>query len=330
MQNGPSQNELPPLPRRRFNWKAALSTALFLALVALLAWYVAQNWDDMKRLTELSPGTVALLLGLAALGCVMNSLYHLAILLTYKLKLTLTDWMGVVCVSNAIAHVIPMRGDLLFTAAYYKRAKGLAYTRSVSMAAGNIVFGVAFSLLEILAALLCMGLIDGQWPPLMWLLLLAGALCLGAFAALSLLMERRGHVPKNKRVADILTGFNALLRDKTLLLRLLLCLTGGNLIRLLLYMVCFQAAGLPVTFYQALFYTSVSWLSGIVAIVPGNVGIRESLMGAATLLLGDVFATGVAASLLERVAMMAAYFIFALFFAVPVWRRGFSAKETSK
>lgn len=304
-------------------WKTLVSTALFLVLVGLLVWYVHTHWDEMSRLLSLSPLTVAELLALGLCSLVINCLYHLAILRTYGLKLTLTDWMGVVCVSNSIAFVLPMRADLLFSAAYYKRVKGLAYTRSIAMGAGNIVFGVGFSLVQIFIALLCMGLIDGLWPPLLWGLLAAGSACLGVFLFLSLRAESglRARLEKHRLVADVIRGFNALLRNRRLLWDLLWCLMAGNLTHLLTSMVCFQAVGMPVTLYEALFFSSVGWLAGIVAIVPGNLGLKESVMGVATLAVGALFSEGVAVSLLDRATMMVVYLFMGAVFALPVWRR---------
>lgn len=321
-----NMGETRPEAAKKRDLRRVLSTALFIVLLGLLAWYVAEHWDEMSGLLELTPPRVAALLALAAAGCAMNCLYHLALLSTYGLRLSLTDWMGVVCVSNAIAYVLPMRADLLFTAAYYKRVKGLAYTKSASMAAGNIVFGIAFSILQIIAALVIMGLIDGQWPPVLWLLAVLGTAGVGAIVGFSFVMEKRGKTPKRRVLADIVRGFNELLHNRTLLMRLLLCQTGSAVVRMLMYMVCFEALGQPVRFYEALFYNSVSWLAGIVAIVPGNVGVREAVMGAATSLMGSVFNVGVAASLLERAAVMIAYIIMALCFAIPVYRR-FSRAE---
>lgn len=311
-----------PQKSRKPNWKTLLSTTLFIVLAGLLAAYVYAHWNEMKSLLALSPGTVALLLGLGLLSCLMNCIYHLVILRTFPLRLSLTDWMGVVCVSNAIAYVLPMRADLVFSAAYYKRVKGLAYTKSVAMGAGNIVFGVAFSLLQITVALLCMGFLQGQWPAALWGVLAIGIICLSAFLWLSLRSESRlrNRLAKHRLVGDVIVGFNALLRNRTLLWQLLLCLTAGNTVRLFTSMACFRAAGLPVTLYEALFYSSVSWLATIVAIVPGNLGLRESVMGVATLALGAMFSEGVAASLLERVTMMVVYIFMALVFAIPVSR----------
>jgi len=309
--------------RNRPKWKNIVSTALFLILLGLLTWYVYAHWAEMRKLLLLSPRTIAALLGLGLLSCIFNCLYHLQILNTFKLKLSLTDWMGVVCVSNTIAYVLPMRADLVFKATYYKRVKGLAYTKSVSAVAGNAVFGVAFALLQITVALLCMGWIDGQWPALLWALTAVGAAALTLFLWLSMRAESRlrARLAKVKALADIIAGFNALIRNRALLWRLLIYLVAGNLVRLFLNMVCFQAAGLPITLYEALFYSSVSWLASVVAVVPGNVGLRESVMGAATLALGALFSEGVAASLLNRVTMMFVYIAMGLIFAVPVLRR---------
>ena len=305
------------------DWKKLLSTALFVALIALLAAYVYQNRADMAKLLALDGQSVALLLLLALGGCVMNCVYHRILLSTYHIPLGLVDWMGVVFVSNAMAYVLPMRADLVFTAAYYKRVKGLAYVKSVSMAAGNIVFGVVFALLEMLAALLCTGLIDQSWPAALWLVWGAAAVLVAAFIAFSLLVQSRGAriLERVRLLRDVVDGFNVLLRNRALLWRLLACLTANNAIQLLLYMACFHAIGLEVTVYEALFYNSVSWLSSIVAIVPGNIGIKEGMMGVATSLMGALFQNGVAVSLLHRVAVMIVYIAMGGVFAYPVWRR---------
>ncbi len=298
------------------------SLALFVVLLALLAAYVYENRADMQKLLQLDGATVAALLGLALGTCLVNCVYHWVLLRTFRLQLSVTDWMGVVSVANAISYVLPLRADLVFSAAYYKKVKGLAYTKSVSMAAGNIVFGVAFSLLQILAALLCIGLIQGQWPAVLWILLVLGMAAMGGFIAFSLVAQGRNPkiLQRYRIVRDVVEGFNDLLRNKALLWQLLGCLVAGNLFQLLLYMVCFEAIGLPVTLYQALFYNSVSWLASIVAIVPGNIGIKESVMGAATLLMGALFQNGVAVSLLQRAAIMVIHLLLGLAFAIPVAR----------
>ncbi|MEG1775644.1 MAG: lysylphosphatidylglycerol synthase domain-containing protein [Clostridia bacterium] len=313
--------------KKSFHWKQALSTALFVALLAMLCWYLYKNRADMQKLLTLDGGTIAKLLALALAGCVMNCVYHRIILGTYGIPLQLTDWLGVVFVSNAIAYVLPMRADLVFSAAYYKHVKGLAYVKSASMAAGNILFGVVFALLQILAALLCTGLIEGVWSLTLWALWGVLTLCVALFIVFSLLAQAREFVllQKSKLLRDLVEGFNALLRNRRLLWRLLACSIVSNLVQLLLYMVCFAAVGMRVTVYQALFYNSVSWLSSIVAIVPGNIGIKEGMMGVATSLMGTLVsndaAVGVAVSLLQRVSVMVVYLAGGLAFGLPVWRK---------
>lgn len=303
--------------------KKIISTVLFIALIAVLCIYVYDNREDMKKLIELDRSTIARLLLLALGGCVMNCVYHRVILSTYRIPLSLVDWMGVVFVSNAMAYVLPMRADLLFSAAYYKRTKGLAYVKSVSMAAGNIVFGVIFALLQMLIALLCTGLIDGVWSGMLWLIWSIGAAGTMTFIFISLFFggQKPAFLTKYKLISDVVDGFNDLLKNRSLLWQLLVCLTVNNIVQLLLYMVCFEAIGIEVMFYEAMFYNSVSWLSSIVAIVPGNIGIKEGMMGIAMQLMGMSFPDGVALSLLHRVAVMIVYMVMGLVFALPVWRR---------
>lgn len=310
-------------PAKKTDWKKALSTALFLALIGLLVWYVYENREDMARLLALSASDVALMLSLALMGCLMNCVYHRMILSTYHLPLSVVDWMGVTFVTNAMAYVLPMRADLVFSAAYYKRTKGLAYVKSVSMAAGNIVFGVAFALLQMFAALLCTGLIDGLWPGVLWLLWGAGTAAVAAFIAFSLLVQGRQAriLDRVRLLGDVVRGFNDLLKNRRLLRQLLICLILNNAVQLCLYMACFRAIGLSVTVYQALFYNSVSWIATVISIVPGNIGIKEAVMGVAMSLMGALFQNGVAVSLLQRAAVMIVYIVAGAAFAWPVWRR---------
>ncbi|MFR5854952.1 MAG: lysylphosphatidylglycerol synthase transmembrane domain-containing protein [Lachnospiraceae bacterium] len=305
------------------NWKKILSMALFIVLVGLLGWYLYRHWDEMRELLALDGRTVTLMLLFALCGCVMNCVYHRILLSVYGVPLDVVDWMGVVFVANAIAYVLPMRADLIFSATYYKRAKGLAYVKSVSMAAGNVVFGVMFALLQMLAALLCAGFLNGQWPLLLWAVLAAGILCVAVFLWLALRLEdhQPAFVQKHKLLRDVITGFNALLRSRKMLRQLLLCLIVNNVFQILLYMECFRAVGTPVPFHQVLLYNSLSWLSTVLSIVPGNIGLKEAVLGVAASQMGALFQSGVAASLMQRVAVMIVYLVMGLAFAWPVWRR---------
>jgi len=304
-------------------WKKILSTVLFAVMIALLAWYLYDNRADLGRLLTLSAPTVAAMLVFALGACTMNCLYHKLILDTYHLPLDVVDWMGVVFVANAMAFVLPMRADLVFTAAYYRRTKGFAYVKSVSVAAGNIVFGVIFAMLQLTAALLCTGLIEGQWPAALWLILGVMAAGVAVFLIIALWFEEKmpPFLRRIKIVRDVVSGFNALIRNKGLLLRLLGCLTVNNILHVLLYMACFSAIGMQVTVYEALFYNSISRLINQVAIVPGNLGIKQAVMGVAGSLMGDVFQSGVMVSLLQSVSLMIVYIVMGGAFAYPVIRR---------
>ncbi|MCL1854390.1 MAG: flippase-like domain-containing protein [Clostridia bacterium] len=321
------QSQIPNACKR--GWKKVASLLLFAALVVLLGAYIADHWEDMGKLFVVSGRSAALLLTLALGGCLTNCIYHLMILRTYGVPLSLTDWMGVVSVSNAISYVLPLRADLVFSAAYYKRVKGLQYTKSASMAAGNIVFGVAFFLLQMLVALLCIGLLEGQWQPVLWILWALGLAAVALLIVFPLLFQ--GKAPtlfrKWKMLAGVIVGFNALLRNRRLLFQLLLCLVVNNAFQLLLYLACFQTAGLPITLYGILFCNSVSWLSSIITLVPGNLGIKESGLGVIMLLIGEPFQNGVSVSLLQRVAVMMIHLLMGLVFALPVYRRFSSEKN---
>ncbi|MBQ7867983.1 MAG: flippase-like domain-containing protein [Clostridia bacterium] len=305
------------------SWKKWLSYLLFLAMIALLGWYLYANREDLARLITLDFATVAWMMVLALGACTLNCVYHKLILDTHKIPLDVVDWMGVVYVANAMAYVLPLRMDLVFSATYYKRTKNLAYVKSASMAAGNIVFSILFALIQMFAALLCTGLIQGVWPGALWLVWLAAAAGTAAFLVMALWFRDRmpAFLSRIKIVRNIVDGFCDLLTDRNLLWRLLLCLIVNNILHLLLYIACFRGIGMEVTLYQALFYNSVSRIMSLVAIVPGNIGIQQAVMGAAGSLMGDVFQHGVMVSLLQSAALMVVYILAGAAFSWPVWKR---------
>ena len=259
-----------------------------------------------------------------ALGaCFLNCVYHKLILNSYHLQLDAVDWLGVVNVANALALVLPLRMDLLFTAAYLKKVKRFSYANSVSVSAGNVVFSFLFALLQMLLALLMKGLGSGEWPTVLWLVFCIAAAAAVFFLVLARLFgnhmpEKLRRIPKLKQVVD---GFNALISNKSLLWKLLLCLTANNLVTLLQYRVCFAAMGIAVSLEQVLFFNSVSRITSLIAIVPGNIGIREAVMGAASALSGDLFNTGVAVSLLHTLSLTVVYIVTGLLCAYPVYRK---------
>ena len=305
------------------NWKKWLSTALFALMIALLVWYIVSNRAELGRLLTLDASTIVWMLVLALGGCVLNCVYHKLILDTHGVSLDLTDWMGVVFVANAMAYVLPLRMDLVFTASYYKRTKGLAYVKSASMAAGNIVFSILFALIQMFAALLITGIMKGVWPGLLWLIWLIGAVGTALFLVMALWFRDRmpAFLSRIRIVRDVVNGFCDLLCDRSLLWKLLCCLVANNILHLLLFMACFTGVGMTVTLDQALLYNSISRMMSLVAIVPGNIGIQQGVMGVAGSLMGDVFDVGVMVSLLQSAALMAVYIVMGLLFAYPVWTR---------
>ena len=305
------------------NAKKLLSTVLFVVMIALLGWYLYENRADLARLLQFNWQTVVMIFACALGACTMNAVYHKVILDTYGIPLGLVDWMGVVFVANAMALVLPMRADLIFTATYYRRTKNFAYTKSASVAAGNVVFGVMFALLQLFVALFCTGLIEGQWPGLLWLMCLGMSAVVVVFLIIARWFENRmpAFLRKYKMVVNIVSGFNALLGNRKLLWKLLGCLTLNNILHLFLYMACFRGIGMQITVYQALFYNSISRLVNLVSIVPGNIGIKQLVMGIAGSLMGDVFQNGVVVSLIQSISLVIVYIVVGGAFAWPVWKR---------
>jgi hypothetical protein len=72
-----------------------------------------------------------------------------------------------------------------------------------------------FALFQMFIALLCTGLIEGQWPGLLWLILICGMLGTAVFLIIARWFENRmpAFLKRIKIVRDVVSGFNALLSN---------------------------------------------------------------------------------------------------------------------
>ena len=243
-------------PKRGMDWKRALSTSLFVVLVALLAWYVYENRADMARLLALSAGDVTLMLALALGGCVMNCVYHRLILSTYHIPLDAVDWMGGhlrgqrhgLCAAHARGSGV-QRGLLQAhqgTGICEKREHGGGEhrLRRGVCAGADVCFAPSDGDAGRNVVRRSMAPQCGPWARWRW----------PDSSPFSLLVQGRGaRAGPGEAAGRVVRGFNALLKNRWLLWRLLACLVVNNAVQLSLYMACFGAIGMPVTVYQALF-----------------------------------------------------------------------------
>lgn len=276
-----------------------------LTLVILLGsgWYLVKRRAELAASADFSLG-IAVLIGLAVLVAWFAS--YAQSYLMYRaedLEVTFREncFLGA---ATAFGNYLPMRAGAIVRARYMKAVHGFGYTRSGS------IFGIRVVLMTTASGLLglvgCVGVwLDGGRLSIELLLVFSGllAICSVAF------FRRPVGVQSDKTLlartyTEFVSGFAALRnhpRNSLLELGLMLVQYGMLAVRFWLSMGALNAGA---SLWLLLVMAALAGLSSFIALTPGNLGVREALMGYVTVATGHDFDTGVFAGALDRLVVL--------------------------
>lgn len=213
--------------------------------------------------------------------------------------LAFIDWYGLSMVTNLLNTVLPARSEMLFGAMYLRQKYGLRLAHSASMAYGStLLFAITLSI-EGCLALLYVGTIHNYWNLTMWGIMLGTGISSFIFSQLPIRTFDLDHSFFQK-LKDMLQGWH-LLKSNTRLLYQLSFMSVTSSIAFTGWMYfSYVALGFHVDFIAALLAGIVTQLSFYISITPGNLGVRETMVGFISQLTGMGFAEGVTVTLLQR------------------------------
>jgi uncharacterized membrane protein YbhN (UPF0104 family) len=295
--------------------RAISSWALSLCLCAAILYHLRNEHEKFLQLLSIRPGQLILLSSLCAALFLPAGLSRKLMAKRLNIRLTFLDWYGLLMVTNLLGLFVPARGDLAMSALYLRRRYGLPVIHFISMVYGSAIL-------------------------LAFCLSLTGALCLLVFAAggvspnfsvigiiaavgfLSLLLGwlqpslLRGESWFVSRLRAALEGWERLRSDSRLLVQLTLLSLSGIALFALWMFASYRALGFEVRFLPSTLAGVVVLLSFFVSITPGNLGIREILLGFTSEVLGLGFAEGVAVTLLQRAVSILVFLCLGGFFSL--------------
>jgi len=223
--------------------------------------------------------------------------------------------------ATILGNYLPMRPGTILRFHYFKKIHGLEYSRL-----GGIVALRLFILVTATGLLGCIGLgglqlSDRPGVTLLWLVF-------GSMFAVPLVAwwipGRAIRLPDNRigRLAQkFLSGFVTIKsrpRLAIVILLLMLCQFTVLSVRLL---ISFDAIQVQLSPWVLLLMAPVAMLLSYVTITPGNLGLREWIIGFLSLAAGYPFDSGVFAGSLDRVVLMGCTFFFGAISTVWLWWR---------
>jgi uncharacterized membrane protein YbhN (UPF0104 family) len=289
---------------------STLRGLLSLALVAWLGYYLYANWDLFSASADVSRYHLAALAVCILATWVINSLQVLLLLRMEHIHVGFWENL-LVQTATLLANYVPMRIGTILRFRYFKKVHGLEYTRLGGIAGLRLLILVSAT-----GLLGTVGLL-GYWLSgdllvnrLLWVLFL-GMLCVPA--ATYLLAIRRFRLPGGRTgvvLGLFLSGFVSIRQQPRVawfVLGLLLC--QFVLLAIRLY-ISFDALQVQLSPWVLLLLAPTATLFAFLTITPGNLGLREWVIGVLSLAAGYQFDGAVFAGVIDRAVLMGCTFAF--------------------
>jgi uncharacterized membrane protein YbhN (UPF0104 family) len=283
---------MPPIARK------TASALLGVAAVAYLARVLWLKRDELGRTLDIGWGTTAVLVTLAALSHLQRSLELNFMLRRLKVPEPFSE--GYLLTGAAgLLNYLPLGAGSVGRAVVARRRHGLPYTSFVAALTVGAVVNASVAAVCGLVASVGLANADARMIPLV---LGFGLISLGGVVAVSLpaRLAPKGSSFLARHLRTLAEGL-VLIRDRgrgiLILAAFSLCKLALNGARLWL---CFKALGVVLTPLTVTLVGSTAILASLVNLAPGNLGLRELLLGAISAAGGGSATMGMAAASLER------------------------------
>lgn len=307
-------------------WRSYLRAAFTLGVVVGLVAYVWARRGDLQAALRITPLDLALLAGLIVLTWVLSSLPMLVFARLLRFRIGFWENLAALIASN-LANYLPLRAGTVIKMRFFKHVHGMDYTAFVGVTGLKLVVLVAFTGVAGVAGILLTSLGRGPVP---WAVVMLCAAM--AVAGVMLLV-----VPLPRAVASSgafgralarLAAVHAVLRSRPAAFWALTLLTLAQFVVLAARLaVSFRIVGVEVPIGALLLVGPFTTLISFVNLTPGNLGVREWVIGGLSELTDVGFQTGVFSGTLDRSLLMAMTFLVGPVCLFVVMRR--TARATS-
>lgn len=304
--------------------KNIIQALLVIIITAAFVLYIKKNFGQIKEAISIKPYFLALLVLLNIANKVFLGLKTKRILRSFNINLVFKEWFGMSCVNNFYNYLAPKSG----TAAcglYLKSRYNLDYHKYMSVLITTGLITILTSGLIGFAVSLFSGLphsIDTIIFIMLFFGMIAGPLIL--FLMPRLKFPEKGFFIKINEFSE---GWEMLRKD----FKAILILSFWDLLIVLSmaarYLILFRMFSLPIAFTSCVLISPFNIITHFATIVPGAYGIKEAAVGAASTLTGISFASGVFATLSDRIIMMTLTFITGPIFSFVLLKHSFAENK---
>jgi len=294
--------------------KALLKYLILAGILFLAALYLTRNQDILANIKHITPGKLVFL-------SFVSLLYYFALgyqfkitMLFFDLKLSPSEWFCLTMVNSLLNYILPFKGGQWVRAYYLKEQHDFSYSHYLSSIYGFFILSfLNAASIGILAVLFDSRELKGFQTNMLMIFILLFLAVLAVFC-LSYILSKAVKPHLNNRVSRILGNVHEGVRMMMNKPRLILLFWAVNTLIVLLssvqYYYCIHFLGGTVSWLSAIGVMALASFAIVIALTPGNIGIRELFMTYTCRYMSIPFPLSVLAAGLDRVIHMMIVFIF--------------------
>lgn len=284
-----------------------------LTLFLLLVLYLIQNQDRIAMLMNVNKLILIYLFVCSLFATFTIAFGFRNLMILFKMPIKTREWIGLSVTNSMYNYIVPFQGAMLIRAKYLKAKYGFEYSKYAALSGGALLIGLLTASLASIILLLLKNVLTGFFYKNLFILvciLFSITMALSAFLWFTDLKRiKTGWLWLDNLLSVFFSGIDFFKKNNSLLL----VITATNIflyffIGLRLYF-SFKAIGVPAGLLEIVVIQAISAFSMVLPITPGNLGVREGIIGLTSLMLNIRIEDAILAAALDRAVGMFIIFI---------------------
>lgn len=284
--------------------KRLIKIAIMLAAIFSIWFILQKNSSSLELIKSITLEGIA---ALVVLNIILLFIYsytqHRILLLRFQINQTFNEWFGLAFIAAFYNQVLPIKGGSIIRSAYLKTKYRLTFKGFASSFVVQAMYTVMVCLVFLAVALMFVEegtLVSDYKYAIVALVILMTVFMVAAEKKIVALIARIKNIEAN--IDNIASSFASI----SLIILVYLGFRG------LTFYVVFQSIGYDVLFLYCLIVAAIVMVSNFVSLLPGNLGVKELLIGLVMNVLGNDLSVSVMAALLDRMATLVVVMVGAL------------------
>ena len=301
--------------------KKLISAGIVILTIALAVWYISANAEEFLSLRFVSPWHIALMIPIFIVMYFVIGVNTQVLLRPFGLNLRNGEAFALSIMTGFYNLIMPFRGGMAARAIYLKKKHKFPYTNFMA------TLGASYVLVYLMAAVL--GLVASYFifaesGRFSWIV--SGIFLLLFLGMLGItFISPRFKEPRNKwlaRFVRVLNGWHLIKGNARVIVSVLALSCVQLLLSAVMLKLQFAVFGWEISFWSALFISSLASLSLLVGLTPAGLGIQEAFQIFTGVAIGIDATQTLTAALLGRAVSLVVLFILGPIFSWVLVRKG--------